>query len=296
MNKSDETTYQTQSPVKEEKGNVGKVNWQKVTIGGITGILMGAAATHVADDAYASDKTDSSTGNDSSWDDAVSSQIAANGLRVAEVDQNLSFGDAFAAARAEVGAGGVFHWHGRTYNTYTEREWTSMSEAEHNAFAHQVAPELSPNEVPMEHQQEVQNVEVQSEDISQQPQVSQVTADSGEEPEVHFLGIDQIQTENGQTMNIGHMTIASEEVALVDLDNDMVFDVTISDRNHNGQIEDEEVIDISDRQLTVTDFALAVEQENGGVTLVHDDLADNPQDLIAEDMPDYMNNVDMQDV
>ena len=40
-------------------------------------------------------------------------------LKVAEVSQDLSFGEAFATARASVGAGGVFHWHGGIYNTYT---------------------------------------------------------------------------------------------------------------------------------------------------------------------------------
>lgn len=49
---------------------------------------------------------------------------------VAHVGQHLSFADAFAAARAQVGPGGVFHWHGHDYGTYYETEWDAMSDAQ----------------------------------------------------------------------------------------------------------------------------------------------------------------------
>ena len=42
------------------------------------------------------------------------------------VTEDMSFSDAFAIARAEVGPGGVFHWHGKWYGTYTKAEWDSM--------------------------------------------------------------------------------------------------------------------------------------------------------------------------
>ena len=298
MKPNDETIYQAQGQVEEKKKDSAKGSWQKVTIGGVTGILMGAGTMYVGN-AYATEEAVASDENNSASQPATS-HTAENGLRVAEVDQNLSFGEAFAAARAEVGAGGVFHWHGRTYNTYTESEWENMSDAEHNQFAQQVAPEIQTNEIPPEHHHSTaQHYEAhheQQEDASQQPQVRQVSGDreEQEEPEVHFLGVDQVQTNSGQTMNVGHMTIAEEEVALVDMDNDMIFDVAVSDRNHNDQIDEGEVIDISDRQLTVTDFALAAEQENGNVESAQPEMVNNPQDQLAEDMPDYMNDVDIQ--
>ena len=49
---------------------------------------------------------------------------------VAHVGQHLSFADAFASARAQVGPGGVFHWHGHDYGTYYETEWDAMSDAQ----------------------------------------------------------------------------------------------------------------------------------------------------------------------
>ena len=149
MKPNDETIYQAQGQVEEKKTETAKGNWQKVTIGGVTGILMGAGAMYVGN-AYATEDTDT-LGENNPTTQTATSHTAENGLRVAEVDQNLSFGEAFAAARAEVGAGGVFHWHGRTYNTYTESEWENMSDAEHNQFAQQVAPEVQANEMPSEH-------------------------------------------------------------------------------------------------------------------------------------------------
>ena len=40
----------------------------------------------------------------------------------AVVSDDMSFGEAFAAARAAYGSGAVFEWHGNTYNTYTREE------------------------------------------------------------------------------------------------------------------------------------------------------------------------------
>lgn len=43
------------------------------------------------------------------------------------VNDDMSFSEAFAAAREEVGAGGMFYWHGNGYGTYYENEWNDMS-------------------------------------------------------------------------------------------------------------------------------------------------------------------------
>ena len=50
------------------------------------------------------------------------------------VDDSMSFNEAFAAARREVGPGGLFVWHGNTYGTYYANEWNAMSPAEHDQY------------------------------------------------------------------------------------------------------------------------------------------------------------------
>ncbi|MEZ0607485.1 hypothetical protein ACAW74_03165 [Fibrella sp. WM1] len=54
------------------------------------------------------------------------------------VDDSMTFGEAFAAARAEVGPGGVFRWHGRPYNTFWQEEWADLSLAQRQEYAEQV--------------------------------------------------------------------------------------------------------------------------------------------------------------
>ncbi|GHT29260.1 hypothetical protein AGMMS49574_05540 [Bacteroidia bacterium] len=52
----------------------------------------------------------------------------------AHVSDDLSFGEAFAAARAEVGPGGTFEWHGKEYGTYYKDEWDNMDPGERNQY------------------------------------------------------------------------------------------------------------------------------------------------------------------
>lgn len=70
-------------------------------------------------------------------------------LEVAEVNQEGTFKDAFDAARAQVGPGGIFEWHGQWYNTYTAEEWTGMEPVSKNDYALLVKPFLeNDNAVP----------------------------------------------------------------------------------------------------------------------------------------------------
>lgn len=136
-------------PVQNNDGQT----WKRVAVGGVAGIMLGTVGAAAATTAYyhfsgnGDDDVvipeDSTDVGDINVDidiieeptDTVGQHTLSNGLQVAEVDQSLSFGEAFAAARAEVGPGGVFEWHGGVYGTYTADEWNSMSTAEHNQFA-----------------------------------------------------------------------------------------------------------------------------------------------------------------
>ncbi len=50
------------------------------------------------------------------------------------MSDDLSFGQAFAAARAEMGPGGSFAWRGQVYGTYYRNEWNAMSAADRHDF------------------------------------------------------------------------------------------------------------------------------------------------------------------
>lgn len=67
------------------------------------------------------------------------------------VDDSMSFNQAFAAARHEVGPGGLFEWHGNTYGTYYANEWNAMSaddKAQYWADVHHTTAQLNSESEP----------------------------------------------------------------------------------------------------------------------------------------------------
>jgi len=298
MNNDENTIFGTAEEQLEDKQQKQTSNkgWQQVTIGGVTGILMGAAGMYAANAFAGNEEPVGETGEETNGvahAQQASSHETANGLKVAEVDQSLSFGEAFAAARNEVGPGGVFHWHGGIYNTYTKQEWDSMSAGERAEFAQQVQPEVRPGEGPNRNDVAQHQPEVNSEEKPEKEPEEPTEEKPEEEPEVRFLGVDRVETENGP-WNVGHIVRGDQEVALVDMDDDFVFDVAVSDSNRNGEIDADEVCDISEQHLTVTDFALASAVQEASTGNVQPETAAHvQQDHIADDMPDYMNDADM---
>lgn len=65
----------------------------------------------------------------------ASEHLTGHDMDVAtSVDDSMSFSEAFAAARHEVGPGGLFVWHGHTYGTYYANEWNAMTPEEHDQY------------------------------------------------------------------------------------------------------------------------------------------------------------------
>jgi hypothetical protein len=323
MNNEESTIYGTaeeQPKNNQQEKNAGK-GWQQVTIGGVTGILMGAAATYAVN--ALAGETANNDEPDNTTTDGTQSHVGTNGLHVAEVDQNLSFGEAFAAARAEVGPGGVFHWHGNIYNTYTAQEWNSMTDGEHQQFAQQVQPEIQPGEGHSTQHHTTNNDVAQhthhnddnnhrgghNDDNNHRGGHNDDNNHRGEhhddphpptpkptlpdEPEVHFLGIQRVEREDGSAINVGHKIEDDHDVLLIDVDDDRVFDVRVDDRNNNGEVDRGEMSHITSEHQTVEEFAQRTAEQNNGLT-AYEDVVSAQQDHIADDMPDYMPDADVQ--
>ncbi|MVM41288.1 hypothetical protein GO730_32420 [Spirosoma sp. HMF3257] len=58
-----------------------------------------------------------------------------------KVNDSMSFDAAFDAARDEVGAGGIFAWQHKVYNTFTKAEWADLSLPQRQDFLHSVGYE-----------------------------------------------------------------------------------------------------------------------------------------------------------
>lgn len=116
-------------------------------VGAAVGIGVGAAAMAAAglfipfkvmgknDGPVNPDDLNQGEENAADTENLVSETTAANhtpvesDLNVAtSVNDDMTFDQAFAAARNEVGGGGgMFYWHGKGYGTYTKDEWDSLS-------------------------------------------------------------------------------------------------------------------------------------------------------------------------
>ena len=302
MATSDETLFTQMNKETKANGKQNMQGWQTVTIGGITGIMMGAGAMY-AIDALGKDPT-KIVGQDMAEGAEIGGTVIEtaahmidNGLQVANVDQNLSFGQAFEAARNAVGPGGVFHWHGNIYNTYTKDEWDNMSAGEKSQFAQLVQPEIWPGEGHPQHHQEEARHDPKHEDptkpepIKPDPPKPEPNEDDG----IHFLGFTNVQVD-GQEYLAGQVSakINGEErqIYYIDVDNapDNEFDVRVEDLNGDGVLTSQEALDVRDHHLNVGEFALISALE--GTNQNPNQTAMINQNEIANDMPDYVNDAD----
>lgn len=229
-----------------------KETWKPVTIGGLTGVLMGAGTVY-ATQLIASMGSDELPGAEE------------GGLKVAEVDDGMSFSQAFNAAREQVGAGGVFTWCGNIFNTYTADEWKAMSDDDKKLFAEQVKPEVPAAEVDTnqlaeaeedvqvsEQQEDVRVAEQQNYDIEEthrsnyeaQLQATTWNDIAQEQNDVRVVGFKDIAVADGRSVSMQELDINGQRVAVIDVDKDGEPDIAMTDLNHNNQMDEGEVIDL----------------------------------------------------
>lgn len=187
------------------------------------------------------------------------------------VNDSMSFNEAFAAARNEVGAGGAFEWRGNVYGTYYAEEWNDMTpEAKAEYNNHFSWNNIDSSTATSNHHTATHdNIEVVS--------VDQPTTTNSEievvatEPEIEVLGVvHEMQTGR----NLGGISVDGQEVFLIDVDGDMEFDLMASDLNHNNIIDDGEIVDIHGQGMTVNHL--------GGISEVTENFGGE------EELPDYM--------
>lgn len=216
-----------------------KETWKPVTISGVTGILMGAASTYGIQTVINRDESVSGPDN-------------------APIDyNNLSFKDAFAAARSEMGPGGVFLWHGNWYNTYTVAEWNAKTYQEKVQFAEQVDNQIA-SVTPEQSKEHTVNMELSQEndvrvvaennvedEAREEMNIKPVNADATiEEDDVRVVGYGDVQLADGRTITVEELEVNGQRVAVIDVDQDGEADLAMSDLNHNYQADEGEIIDL----------------------------------------------------
>lgn len=278
-NDDEATRYETPQPHTPEETPVSKQPkknspWKSAACGLGSGILLGAATTLFSSATPAENVVNAENGenaegteNEVSENAEPTSSLSDGMVPVAEsVQDDMSFGEAFAAARAEVGPGGVFVWNGNAYSTYTAEEWGSMSAEQREEYSSHVHVDTSSNEDLQVGTQQSQQQNV--EDFGGETPEIEVTPGEPEDEGVEILGV---VYDDASGMTVGMMSVNNQEVSVVDIDSDGSFDIMSTDANGDNQISQDEFYDISEEGLTVDDL--------GGIT--HEtDYANNSDDIL----------------
>lgn len=198
------------------------------------------------------------------------------------VDDSMSFSQAFAAARHEVGPGGLFVWHGNTYGTYYANEWNAMSPEDRDQYwadVHHTTSNLN------EMEQETSDEEF----VSDSDQLIDQELDDNQEGEGglqqesvvsddSLAEVDSVETHEDELL---------EEIELVEpLEEDFMEGVEPIDSVDDGQLEEVEEADFVDTLDVDVDEALLLEDvdENG--------LEDGLDEMLS---PDEIESLDSDD-
>lgn len=297
-NQSEETALNNKpNPVEKSKKKEG-IAWKSCLVGGIPGIILGAAGTFAGSELAAAEVVDEQHGAslDTGAADAEIHEVAPV---AGSVSDDMSFAEAFAEARDEVGPGGVFSWHGQVYSTYNQEEWDGMSDEQRQEYSDSVSeadvkPEpYTPIEESVNSDDEVVVVEEETtgedapaeESGNSDDEVipAEETAD-GENGDVQIIEVSEADSENGGAGYVGVGEVDGHYAEFQDTGGDGIVDQIGVDMDDNGVIEAEELVSVEEEGIQIADLADIA---------VPDEQLSMPDDDLYADMPDYTNDADI---
>lgn len=275
MAQDEETMYfDPKAKVEKESNNSsstkGKGTWKKVSAGGVAGILLGAGAMYAVDAVAATHETENPDTKPDGEDQSQDATSANTDIKAAA--EEPSFKEAFETARAEVGPGGTFSWHGNIYSTYTEDEWNQMTDAERDGHIEKARPEMNAN----------------------LHQTDDVSVADGQNADVHLVNAGEVQLADGSMATVGVFDVNGQQVSVVDLDQDGTPDVAICDANGNGHIDVGEAVDLHTGQIISADTNDYANNDTDDATDPNLQTASLEVPDTASDMPDYTTDADIQ--
>lgn len=266
--------------------------WKKVTLGTTSGILLGAGAIQGVN--YIKANQEDVNADSTERGTAEADVPVHEDAPVAHVSNSMSFDQAFAAARAEVGPGGVFAWHGGIYGTYYETEWDAMSDAQKTAYAQSVHPEVTPQHVQVNMMNEAHPdvvVDVRVTDAQgRQTHLSDDSHITAERPTADLAGARQpVDTEDDDVHIIGQGEINGHQAVALDMTGNDEADAVIIDVDDSLSLSDPDVVVFRGGMATTIGDMV---EGNPPVSLVDEEyqagLDDTPD--VATDVPDVIDD------
>lgn len=273
--------------------------WKRATIGGVVAIAVGATAVGANALMHSSTPSHSHQGDSpnhnqeadhhSSHENATSHHQTSS----APYD-HLSFAEAFDAARELVGLGGVFTWHGQLYNTYTEAEWNALSDSEKDAFVDAVTAET--NHEP--HRVIVLTDPTPDPDPTPTNVIElDVVLGEGDLPSGEHIAIGKVEGYQAFVIDVDPHLNDGGDIAIIDLNNDSSPDANEVFNAHTGEHLDEstgsQIIAAIQEVATSTSDHLSVPIVDTPAVDTHDVAQHIPETDITPDMPDYINDADV---
>lgn len=251
----------------------------KIGATAVAGAVAGSAATFGGQAVAANISEETPAVEEGTNGDAVSAEGAT--APVAQVSDDMSFGQAFAAARQQVGAGGVFTWHGKVYGTYYKEEWDGMTVEEKADFQASV----DYNNVPTNHavpshdthhdaHADIAATETQETEASNTATEVHETVNDSADVDIHVISVEHNVNMNGHDVDVAVIQVDGHNGMLVDIDHDGMVEGAIVDFNDDGQIQQNEVSpDLSGQNIQMPQMS------DGDLYMAQND-----------DMPDYTND------
>ncbi len=281
MNDENTLQFSKSSNVGQQKGN-GNL-WKKVTFGSTTGILLGAMGMHAVNHFNESRHEEGMSENAITDTNEKGNVPVYSDAPMAHVDNGMSFDEAFAAARAQVGPGGVFAWHGGIYGTYYETEWDAMSDVQKMDYAQSVHAPVAPEHVEVSMINEAHpEVVVEAWEVNK-PDVQPHTDRQSSE-----IANDTYPTEDEDVHLVGQGTVQGHNAIALDMTGNDQADVVIIDVDDSQSLTDPDVVVFREGMATtIGDIA----EGNPPVSLVEDEYQAGMGDPdAATDMPDYIDD------
>lgn len=221
---------------------------------------------------------------------AAHTAVPAGNVKVAEVSDDMSFDEAFASARKQVGAGGVFEWRGKLYGTYYKNEWDAMSQADKDQYAANVfgTPQAKvhneniqepPRKDMPEDAEQNTNVQKVSDQTNNQQDRAEAGSDEGGRYNIQQVyGVRIVTDNNGNPMTMVEAKVNGHNAILCDINQDDKIDSMAIDANDDGQITQDEIIPVPQGSVLVSELGYGVPETQPVSGTDMSDVAINPME------------------
>lgn len=289
----DEQTQIIEETVNEEQetSQESKRSSRVKKVAGVAGVAAaGVAAGAVFTSMASGDDADPTTQADAA--DKAHTAVPAGNVKVAEVSDDMSFDEAFASARKQVGAGGVFEWRGKLYGTYYKNEWDNMSQADKDQYAANVfgTPQAKVHRTNTQevHQKDLPEEEggrhTTPKDLPEEEGGRHTTPKDlpGEEGGRYNIqqvyGARTVTDNNGNPMTMVEAKVNGHNAILCDINQDDKIDSMAIDANDDGQITEDEIIPVPQGAVLVSELGCGVPETQPVSGTDMSDVAINPME------------------